>query len=43
MSVSPDDLKRSEDNPAEWKEKVRKQEKPDEKPDLLRNLNRNLK
>jgi transcription termination factor Rho len=36
ISVSPDDLKRSEDNPAEWKEKVRKQEKPDEKPDLFK-------
>ena len=37
MSVSPDDLKRPETNPAEWQEQAKKPEKADEKPDLFKN------
>ena len=37
ISVSPDDLKKPEDNTAERKEHVRKPEKSDEKPDLFKN------
>ena len=36
MSVSPDDLKRPDTRPADWKEPVKKIEKPEEKPDLFR-------
>jgi transcription termination factor Rho len=36
MSVSPDDLKRPETRPGEWKEPARKPEKPDEKPDQFK-------
>jgi transcription termination factor Rho len=36
MSVSPDDLKRPEDNSSEWKEKARKQDNTDERPDLFK-------
>jgi transcription termination factor Rho len=37
MSVSPDDLKRTESSPAEWQEHTRKVAKNEEKPDLFRN------
>lgn len=36
MSVSPDDLKRPDTRPGEWKEQVKRTEKPDEKPELLK-------
>jgi transcription termination factor Rho len=36
MSVSPDDLKRSETKSPEWQDK--KSEKPEDKPDLFRNI-----
>jgi transcription termination factor Rho len=37
MSVSPDDLKRTESSPAEWQEHVKKIAKNVEKPDLFKN------
>jgi transcription termination factor Rho len=37
MSVSPDDLKRNEASPAEWKEHAKKKAKTEEKPDLFKN------
>src|SRR5450759_254401 len=38
MSVSPDDLKKPETRPSEWKEQVTKPEKIDEKPDLFKSV-----
>ena len=37
MSVSPDDLKKPENKPAEWQEEVKKPEKKDEIPDVVSN------